>query len=121
MDQPDSQGNFDTREDLYRDKYELIPVSATTADGLDRFARRLFKPLDLVRAYTKAPGKRAELDAPYVMSRGATVLDAARHVHKDFAERLRFARLFHEHGKRAGMPVGRHHAVEDEDILEFHV
>ncbi len=121
MDLPASAGNLEALQDLYRGKYEFIPVSARTGLGLDRFARRAFDLLDVVRAYTKAPGKRAELDTPYVLKRGATVLDAARHVHKDFAEQLKFARLFHKDGVRDGLPVERSHVVEDEDILEFHI
>jgi hypothetical protein len=121
MDQPDSDGNFEALSDLYREKYECIPISAETGQGLDRFARRMFELLAVVRVYTKAPGKQAELEAPYVLKRGATVLDAARHVHKDFAEQLKFARLFHKNGGRDGLPIERHHVVDDEDILEFHI
>jgi hypothetical protein len=121
MDQPGSEGNLEALQDLYAGRYEFIPVSAGTGLGLDRFARRLFELLDVVRVYTKAPGKKAELDAPYVLKRGATVIDAARHVHKDFAEQLKFARLFHRNGQRDGLPVERAHIVEDEDILEFHI
>jgi ribosome-interacting GTPase 1 len=61
------------------------------------------------------------LEAPYVLRRGATVLDAARHVHKDFAERLKYAKLYTKDGSRDGLMVERTHVVQDEDILEFHV
>jgi hypothetical protein len=121
MDLEGSEGNFEALADLYGAKYECVPVSARTAQGLDRVARRVFELLDLVRVYTKAPGKKAELGAPYVLKRGATVLDAARHVHKDFAEHLKFARLFHKDGGRDGLPVDRSHEVADGDILEFHI
>jgi ribosome-interacting GTPase 1 len=56
-----------------------------------------------------------------VLRRGQTVLDAARQVHKDFAENLKFARLFHISGNREGLMVERTHLLEDEDILEFHI
>jgi ribosome-interacting GTPase 1 len=58
--------------------------------------------------------------APYVLKRGSTVLDAARHVHKDFAERLKLARLYRRDRLEEGLPVSRDHIVEDGDILEFH-
>ncbi len=92
-----------------------------TALNLDRFARLVFDLLNLVRVYTKVPGKRAELTTPYVLRRGQTVEDAARMVHKDFAEHLKFARLFRVAGGHDGMMVERTHVVEDEDILEFHI
>lgn len=121
MDQPGSEGNLEALRDLYQDRYELLPVSVETRAGLEAFARRVFELLDVVRVYTKAPGKKAELDKPYVLKRGATVIDAARHVHKDFAEQLKFARLFHKNGGRNGLPVERSHVLEDGDILEFHI
>ena len=107
--------------DLYSGHYRVLGVSATTGAGLAEFARAVFDLLALVRVYTKAPGKRAELAAPYVLKRGATVLDAALHVHKDFAEHLKFARLFRIGAEHDGLMVERRHVIEDEDILEFHI
>jgi hypothetical protein len=75
----------------------------------------------VVRVYTKAPGKKADLTSPFILRRGQTVLDAARLVHKDFAEHLKFARLFHREGGHDGLAVARTHVVQDEDILEFHI
>jgi len=61
-----------------------------------------------------------------VLRRGQTVIDAARLVHKDFAENLKFARLFRAdhagaHPHPDGLMVERSHLVEDGDILELHV
>ena len=113
--------NFSALEDLYRGRYRCLPVSAATGEGLDRFARTVFDLLELVRVYTKAPGKKADLTSPYVLHRGQTVADAARFVHKDFAEQLKFARLFHVSQDRDGLMVERTHVVQDGDILEFHI
>jgi len=120
-DRAEGEANFAALADLYRDRYRSAPVSTVTGAGLPGFARAVFETLDLVRVYTKVPGKKAELGSPYVLKRGATVLDAARHVHKDFAEHLKFARLFHRDGGHDGLMVERTHLVQDEDILEFHV
>jgi ribosome-interacting GTPase 1 len=120
VDQPGGRDNFQVLAELYGGRYECLPVSAATGEGLDRLARRCFELLDVVRVYTKAPGKKPDLAAPYVLRRGATVLDAARHVHKDFAERLRLARLYRRDRPEDGIPVSRDHPVEDGDILEFH-
>ncbi|MBZ5583002.1 MAG: 50S ribosome-binding GTPase [Acidobacteriia bacterium] len=118
---PGGEANFAALADLYSGRYRPAPVSALTGAGLAAFARVVFEALNLVRVYTKAPGKKAELSSPYVLKRGATVMDAAAHVHKDFVEHLKFARLFHKHSEHDGLMVDRHHVVEDEDILEFHV
>jgi ribosome-interacting GTPase 1 len=117
-DLPGAEDNFTALEELYRDRYQCLAVSAATGRNLDRFRRAIFDALELVRVYTKAPGKRVDLSSPFVLKRGQTVLDAARQVHKDFAENLKFARLYHVSG---GMMVVRTHLVQDEDILEFHI
>ncbi len=121
IDLPEGGSNFAALADLYAGRYRPVAVSALTGAGLEAFGRAVFESLNLVRVYTKAPGKRADFSAPYVLKRGATVMDAAAHVHKDFAEHMKFARLFHKDAAHDGLMVDRHHAVEDEDILEFHV
>ena len=121
IDAPGAKENFNALDDLFRGRCCSLPVSALTGEGLDRFARAVFDLLELVRVYTKAPGKKAELGAPYVLHRGQTVGDAARFVHKDFAENLKFARLFHVSHDRDGLMVERTHLVQDGDILEFHI
>jgi ribosome-interacting GTPase 1 len=121
IDQPGGEGNFAALADLYRGRYASVAVSAAAGYGLPGFTRAVFDLLELVRVYTKVPGRKANLSAPYVLKRGATVLDAARHVHKDFAEHLKFARLFRPTGEHDGLMVERQHVVEDEDILEFHL
>jgi ribosome-interacting GTPase 1 len=121
IDLPQAEANLEALRDLYGDRYRLLAVSAETGRGLDEFRRAVFDLLGLVRVYTKAPGKKPDLDAPYVLHRGATVQDAAARVHKDFVEGMKFARLFHKEGGRDGMMVERTHLVEDGDILEFHV
>ncbi len=120
VDQPGGRDNYEVLAELYAGRYECLPVSAATGEGLGEFARRCFEMLGVVRVYTKAPGKKPDLTAPYVLKRGATVLDAARHVHKDFAEHLKLARLYRRDRLEEGMPVSRDHVVEDGDILEFH-
>jgi ribosome-interacting GTPase 1 len=120
-DLPGASGNLAALEDLYRGRYPCLAVSALTGENLDAFRGAVFDLLGLVRVYTKAPGKQADLDSPFLLHRGQTVQDAARLVHKDFAEHLKFARLFRLSHHHDGLMVERTHVVEDQDILEFHI
>ena len=113
--------NYAALVELYGDRFPSVALSALTGRNLDGFARAVFDMLSIVRVYTKAPGKPAEFATPFVMKRGGTVQDAARLVHKDFAEHLKYARLFRRDGDRNGLMVERTHVVQDEDILEFHI
>jgi uncharacterized protein len=121
MDLPGAADNFAAIQELYEGRYRCVPMSASTGTGLAEFALAVFNLLNLVRLYTKAPGKKPDLSAPYTLKRGSTVLDAALHVHKDFAQHLKFARLFRKGSQHDGLMVERQHCVEDEDILEFHI
>jgi len=120
-DLPGAAENFAALEDLYRDRFRCVAVSAARGHSLELLARAVFDLLGIARVYTKAPGKKADLASPFVLHRGQTVEDAARLVHKDFADHLKFARLFRVSGDRDGLLVERSHIVEDEDILEFHI
>lgn len=106
--------------ELYPDRFPAVAVSAETGEGLEAFAQRVFALLEVVRVYTKRPGHPAELDAPYILPRGATVEDAAAKVHHDFLQSLKFAKRFDRDGG-GGLMVERTHEVEDGDVLEFHV
>ena len=121
LDQAGGAENFGTLQALYNDRFRYAGVSAATGAGMELFARETFRCLDLVRFYSKAPGKKPDLEVPYVLRRGATVQEAAAQVHRDFAEHLKYARLFRRSGAHEGLMVERTQAVEDEDILEFHI
>lgn len=121
IDLPGARGNYDALRDLYGDRFRCLAISALTGENLNLFGRELFDLLKIVRIYTKAPGKKMELETPFILRRGQTVNDAARLVHKDFAENLKYARLFRKAGGHDGLMVERTHLVEDEDILEFHI
>ena len=100
------------------DRLSVLPVSAEAGTGLDALREASFRLLDVIRVYSKPPGKKADLTAPFILKRGATVLDASEAVHKDFVEKLKYARLWsHAH---QGQMVGRDHVLEDGDVLEIH-
>jgi small GTP-binding protein len=121
IDEEGAAENLAALEDLLRGRLSVVGVSALAGHGLDGFARAVFDMLGLVRVYTKPPGKKPEFNAPFLLHRGQTVLDAARLVHKDFAEHLKYARLYRSSHERDGIMVERTHLVEDGDVLEFHL
>jgi ribosome-interacting GTPase 1 len=113
-------GEVETLEELLGLRYPALTVSAKTGDGLEDIGSFLFRALEIVRVYTKTPGKPADNDKPFTVRRGGTVLDVARLVHKDIAEELKFARMW---GAEVydGQQVGPDHIVTDGDLIELHV
>jgi uncharacterized protein len=106
-------------EELYRDRFPIVPVSANTDEGLEGLRRAAFELLDLVRVYTKAPGKKADLTAPYVLKRGSHLIDLAAMVHHDFLTQLKYARVW-GHGRFEGQMVNRDYRLVDKDVIELH-
>ena len=113
-------GEVEVLEELLGLRYPALTVSAETGNGLGALGEFLFKALEIVRVYTKTPGKPAETDKPFTVRRGGTVLDVARLVHKDIAEGLRFARMWGT-DVYDGQQVGPDHLVSDGDLVELHV
>jgi ribosome-interacting GTPase 1 len=91
----------------------------------------LFRWLRLVRVYTRTPGQHFVRTKPFTVFEGGTVGEVCALVHKDFADRLRFARLWRGPAAAAlasphgggGEPltVSRTEPVQDGDIVELHL
>jgi ribosome-interacting GTPase 1 len=55
-----------------------------------------------------------------VLPAHATVHDLAVEVHREIAERLKFARLWGSNARFDGQQVDRHHVLADRDVVELH-
>jgi uncharacterized protein len=118
-DVPGASARLEILRELVGDRFPLLAASAEAGMNIDALRGEMFKLLNVIRVYTKAPGHRADRSAPFVLKRGATVQDAAGVVHKDFIERLKYARIWGAH-TFDGQMVQREHILEDGDILELH-
>jgi hypothetical protein len=119
LDAPGARDTLDVFKEVYGGRLPLLPISAEQDVNLAELRKTLFGMLNVIRVYSKKPGRKADLTVPYILRRGTTVLEAAAVVHKDFAERLRYARLWRR-GAIEGQMFGRDHLLEDGDILELH-
>ncbi len=115
----EAQENCAVLEELYRDRFPIISVSAESGAGLEELKRAIFTRLDILRVYTKVPGKKPDYTAPYVLRRGATIVTLAERIHKDFAQSLKFARVW-GHGKFEGQMVQHDYVLTDRDVVELH-
>ncbi len=107
-------------EELLGIRFPAVATCAKTGEGLESLGPMLFEGLEVVRVYTKAPGRPADTDKPFTVRRGDTVLNVARLVHKDIAQSLRFARVWGS-GVYDGQQVGPGHPVADRDVVELHM
>jgi hypothetical protein len=120
LDRPGAAGTVAALDDLLGGRWPIVAVSATTGQGLEELRRRTFEALDVVRVYTKQPGKPPDLEAPFTLPRGASVGDLAERIHKDVLAQMKFARIW---GKRVfgGQTVQRDHVLDEGDVVEVHL
>jgi hypothetical protein len=100
--------------------YPVTSVSTTTGAGLDDLRRLVFAVLRIIRIYTKLPGRPPDLNEPYTLPSGSTILDAVRIVHREFVEKLKYVRIWGS-GKFDGQQVPTDHPLQDKDIIEIHL
>jgi ribosome-interacting GTPase 1 len=120
LDLPDAHDRLELFHELLPLDFDEYCISAEVGIGLEELRSSIFKSLDVVRVYTKLPThKEPDMERPFTVRRGGTVLDIAEQVHKDFLENLKFARLWGT-GVHDGTVVKGDHVVHDGDIVELH-
>ena len=114
-----SEARYQELEEKYAKRFDIVPVSAHARQNLDSMSWAFYEHLDILRVYTKIPGKRRE-DKPIVLPEGSVVEDAAMKVHKAlFVERFRSAVIIRENDKIKRRTVGLSYPLQDGDILQL--
>ncbi|MBN1503775.1 MAG: 50S ribosome-binding GTPase, partial [Candidatus Eisenbacteria bacterium] len=75
-------------------RLRMVPFSTTGAPDTSGLRRNLFELAEIIRVYTKVPGRKPDMDRPFVLPAGSTLMEVAALVHKDFVASLKFARLW---------------------------
>lgn len=101
-------------------RFPFVTLDAESAAGLEDLRNAIYQALNVIRVYSKRPGKPADLDAPFTCPAGSTVGQMAELVHRDFAEKLKSARIWGT-GVFDGQTVTRDHVLHDRDVVELHV
>lgn len=122
--------------------YEITAISVNDRSSLEKMLADIFKLLDIVRIYAKKPGQQPDMNEPFVLPKGSTVMDLAHSIHKELAEKLKAARCWGSkvhpvrdkasemldgrqrrpvsNGIRNGQNVHKTHILCDKDIIELH-
>lgn len=112
-------GALENLKKLCKYSFEFFEVSAVSNDGLEGLSEKLFKLLGIIRIYSKPPGKPADMTDPFTLPVGSTVMDLAMAVHRQLAEKLKFARIWGT-GVYDGQNTQRNHVLNDKDVIELH-
>ncbi|MFW6006178.1 MAG: GTPase, partial [Candidatus Bipolaricaulota bacterium] len=94
-------------------------ISILDEESLSRFSGFVFEGLNKIRIYTKKPGKEPDLQEPYILDEGSTVLEGVRSIHRDMVESLDYIRIWGS-GRFDGQEVAQDHVLKDGDVIEIH-
>jgi ribosome-interacting GTPase 1 len=78
-----------------------------------------FRLLGIIRIYAKPPGKKPDMADPFTLPTGSTVSDLATAIHRELADKLKFAKIWGT-GVYQGQNVQKNHVLSDRDIIELH-
>ena len=106
--------------ELLEEDWACLPISATTGRHLDRLKQAIFEGLNIIRVYSKPPGREADFSKPFVLEKDSTVEDFAGKVHRDFVKNLKASRVW---GSTVfeGQMVGRDYLLADGDVVELRI
>ncbi len=118
-----SRHNFWILKRRYGDRFQIHPISVLKNKGITELSRKIFDLLEVIRVYTKEPGKEPS-PIPIVLPKKAVVQDVAERLHNKFLENFKYAKLFRQDSKdRRKMTkkqVGINYELQDKDIIQFY-
>jgi len=100
--------------------WKKIGPACLSRRNLERLQRAIYGNLDIIRVYSKPPGKEADLSASFVLKRDSTIEEFAVKIHKDFVNKLKASRVW-ESTAFEGQLVGRDYVLADGDVVELRI
>jgi len=101
-------------------KYKIRPVSALKGIGIRELKKEVFDLLEIVRIYSKPPGKEIDFEHPFIAKRKTKLIELAKQISEDLASSFKYARLLKKNSQKIQI-VGKDYLLQDQDIIEIHV
>jgi ribosome-interacting GTPase 1 len=121
IDLPESADRCEFFREMVAVDFDEFPVSAAAGTGLEELRDSIYQAMDVVRVYTKMPTeKEPDMEKPYTVRRGGTLIEVAEMIHRDVAANLKSARVWGE-DVHPGTSVNRDYVLKDKDIIELHI
>jgi ribosome-interacting GTPase 1 len=122
-DEKGSAENFDRLKNspLGRQFPIIVPTSVMNEDGMKNVTilpTTLFQQLNLIRVYTK--DEKGVAKRPMVLSKGVTVEDLTKMLHRHFFQHFKYAKIWGTSVKHPGSSVGLTHVLADGDIISVY-
>ena len=119
MDLPDSNDRLALFREFCPTDFREFQISAATLDGLEPLRDAIYESMNAIRVYTKSPTKKeADMDKPFTVRAGDTILDLAEMIHKDYVEKFKSGRVWGE-AVHDGTVVKGDYVLHDGDVVEI--
>ncbi|MBW2206044.1 MAG: TGS domain-containing protein [Deltaproteobacteria bacterium] len=120
MDEVENEEDFQVFLELSGLKLPCLGISTKTKRNLKELLLQIYDIAGIIRVYSKAPGKEPDMHSPFVLPKGSTLETLAAKIHKDFASKLKYARMW---GKDVfdGQMVQRDYVLQEGDTAEIHL
>ena len=119
IDEHDDSTKRKISENLKSKKYNYALVSTKTNEGIEDLKEKIFKSFDIIRVYTRHPGKKED-NFPVILKPESTLEDVAEKVLHGYSKRINYAKVWGPSSKFSGQKIGLKHVVKDKDIIEFY-
>ncbi len=99
--------------------FSIQQVDFEQEQSREELRKAIFTFLNVIRVYTKRPGKPVEKTDPFTIPSGGTVQDLAYKIHHDLGESVKHARVWGSQ-TQDGQTVGIEHVLCEGDVVELH-
>ncbi|MBI2565074.1 GTP-binding protein [Candidatus Woesearchaeota archaeon] len=101
-------------------KPDLV-ISAQKEKNIEELKKIIYQKLRFIRIYLKEIGKKADLEEPLIVRKGATIEAICKNIHRDLIKRFKYARIWGFSVKFPGQIVKNlNKELDDKDIIEIH-
>jgi ribosome-interacting GTPase 1 len=120
LDVQDAEANLQSLKRFVGGKLPIVATSCEKRIGLEKLGEAIFSTMEIIRIYTKEPGKREPSNKPFTLNRGATLQELAKSIHGEFVHNFAYARVWAKRLVFSPQKVGLTFPLEDGDIVEIH-
>lgn len=112
--------NYQALRGKYGGELPVMAISAGAGTNLEELKLKVYQTLDIIRVYTKTPSQKPDFNDPIILNKVSTLGEGAASVHKDFAAKMKYARIWGS-GKHDGIMAKKDHVLQDGDVIELHI
>lgn len=99
-----------------------LMISAEKKIGIEQLKKLIYDKLNLISIYLKEISKKPDLDEPMIVRYGCSLKDICNRIHRDFAKKFKYARIWGKSAKFPGQLVKNiEKKLENGDVVELHI